>query len=309
MVPAGRSIATLAFMVPLTLACTSILGGDYRAVEVEPGGAGGLAVGGGGGATGGAGAAGGGGVGGTGGVPELSCPAGLPGPSQALVSASTQSFCIDTTEVTRSDYETFLEAGVPSQSMTGEPEECAWNASYVPTSGYPFAMRDLLEPVVFVDWCDAYAYCAWAGKRLCGALGGGTLALDAPVTSDEWHFACSGGFMTTYPYGNDPMVGACNIPNENTPEDPSDNNTKAPVGSYPACEGGLAGLFDMQGNVSEWIDRCDPGTGAGDESCSQRGGHTFGTAMYWRCNNLDESGARNDPDAREVGFRCCRDAD
>lgn len=260
-------------------------------------GAGGVAAG---GAQGGGAAAGGGGGG--------PCP-------DDMVHASDEdldvSFCIDRTEVTQARYVAFLSAVGADPAQTQQPAECGFNQelTHAPDGSCPDFTTASDLPVWCVDWCDAYAYCAWAGKRLCGALGGGTLALDAPVTSDEWHFACSGGFMTTYPYGNDPMVGACNIPNENTPEDPSDNNTKAPVGSYPACEGGLAGLFDMQGNVSEWIDRCDPGTGAGDESCSQRGGHTFGTAMYWRCNNLDESGARNDPDAREVGFRCCRDAD
>jgi hypothetical protein len=30
-------------------------------------------------------------------------------------------------------------------------------------------------PITNVDWCDAYAYCAGIGKRLCGKIGGGTL--------------------------------------------------------------------------------------------------------------------------------------
>jgi formylglycine-generating enzyme len=270
-----------------------------------PGGAGG---------TGAAGAAGGGAAGGAQGGGGAAGGAGGPCPDDMVHASDAEldvSFCIDRTEVTQARYVAFLSAVGADPAQTEQPGECAFNQelTHTPDGSCPDFTTASDLPVWCVDWCDAYAFCAWAGKRLCGALGGGTLALDAPVTSDEWHFACSGGFMTTYPYGNDPMVGACNIPNENTPEDPSDNNTKAPVGSYPACEGGLAGLFDMQGNVSEWIDRCDPGTGNGDEECSQRGGHTFGTAVYWRCNNLDESGARNDPDAREVGFRCCRDAD
>lgn len=303
MVPAGRSIATLAFMVPLTLACTSILGGDYRAVEVEPGGAGGLAVGGGGGATGGAGAAGGGGVGGTGGVPELSCPAGLPGPSQALVSASTQSFCIDTTEVTRSDYETFLEAGVPSQSMTGEPEECAWNASYVPTSGYPFAMRDLLEPVVFVDWCDAYAYCAWAGKRLCGRFGGGPLnpAGVTDPTESEWHHVCTNGGATIYPYGSTYDATTCNGVE-------SGATGTTPTHFFPECHGEIAPfslVYDLAGNAAEWENSCfQTGMGAPEtHECARRGGSFASNDVGLRCDTVDLV-ARNGA-MGGLSFRCC----
>jgi formylglycine-generating enzyme len=102
--------------------------------------------------------------------------------------------------------------------------------------------------------------------------------------------------MTAYPYGNTADDDACNVP---------DTSARAEVGTFPACEGGFPGIFDMQGNVAEYVDACEP-TESGN--CSLRGGHTFGTATFWRCNNTASTGARNDPDYREYGFRCCRDA-
>jgi formylglycine-generating enzyme required for sulfatase activity len=219
------------------------------------------------------------------------------------------SFCIDRTEATETQYIAFLMAVSSDPAQTDQPPECAFNDSlaYTPDGSCPDFATGSDVPVRCIDWCDAYAYCAFRGKRLCGALNGGSLALDAPVTSDEWHFACTGGFKTKYPYGDDPIVGACNIPQENT-SDPSDDNQKAPVGSFADCEGGFPGIFDMQGNVNEWTDRCEPGVGTGEELCMARGGNTYGTADYWRCNNLVSKAPRNDPGSRQTGVRCCADA-
>jgi formylglycine-generating enzyme required for sulfatase activity len=149
-----------------------------------------------------------------------------------------------------------------------------------------------------VDWCDAHAYCHWAGKRLCGALAGGELALGANPVLGEWHYACTGGLQTVYPYGNDPVEGACNIPG---------NADRQRVATHPGCEGGFDGIFDIIGNVSEWIDACADGSASAD--CQTMGGHTYGTATYWRCNQDAEVESRNTNTRREVGIRCCRDAE
>jgi formylglycine-generating enzyme len=210
------------------------------------------------------------------------------------------SFCIDRTEVTRTAYVQFLAAVGGTVPVADQPSQCSGNTelTHKPDGSCPNFSSASELPVNCVDWCDAHAFCQWAGKRLCRKLSGSSMTFaDEPIVG-EWHFACTGGLKTTYPYGDEPDDTACNIPG---------TSDRAPVGSFEACEGGFPGIFDMQGNVAEWIDACE--SDAPDALCKTRGGHTFGTAAYWKCNNNVGAEARNDPNPREVGFRCCRDAD
>src|SRR5262249_40663852 len=108
------------------------------------------------------------------------------------------------------------------------------------------------RPVHAVDWCDAFAYCAWAGKRLCGRIAGGsvdpTFGTDL-ASESEWYNACSRGGQHAYPYGDTYDPRACN-----GLEYGAGTGPQLPVGSLSSCTGGFAGLFDMSGNVSEWED-------------------------------------------------------
>ena len=87
----------------------------------------------------------------------------LPGPPMVPAGPGTNSFKIDSTEVTFGQYREFLAA--VAGDAGGQPPSCAFNAILDPKSfGYD------PEPVAGVDWCDAHAYCAFAGKRLCGRV-------------------------------------------------------------------------------------------------------------------------------------------
>ncbi len=135
---------------------------------------------------------------------------------------------IDVHEVTNAQYDRFQEwmKGRRDHSLCAPGEE----------KGKDHTRKDFgpdfngdTQPVVGVDWFDAFAYAVWAGKRL--------------PTEAEWERAARGLEGYIYPWGNyiDP-VGARfggKVPHP------------APVGTHR--EGiSPAGAMDMAGNVWEW---------------------------------------------------------
>ncbi len=211
---------------------------------------------------------------------------GSAGPTAVRVQLDGGSFCVDTTEVTKADYAAFL--SVKEKDLGGQPPECAANTSYVPSQDWPIVAGDESLPVAYIDWCDARAFCAWAGKRLCGSR------VDAFVTRDEWLVACSRDATRTYPYGNQYDPNACN----------GDNRVgkTTPVGSLPGCVGGYDGLFDMSGNVSEWTADCDD---AG--VCLHKGGGYSTTDGATKIACAAFGGIGRMENYSSVGIRCCAD--
>jgi formylglycine-generating enzyme required for sulfatase activity len=202
-------------------------------------------------------------------VASPSCPSNA-GPPMISVG----DFCIDAFEVTNAQYAEFIASPAPKQ---GHPT-CGFNASFVPSEvggstpamncprAYdPVARPD--NPMSCVDWCDAWSYCAWAGKRLCGKTGGGPhpITEETDVTKSEWLFACSSGGTSAYPYGDTFDRTACS--------GIECSAMTLPVGTATGCHGAAAPfdqLFDMIGNVEEWTDACDGETGK-DDKCATRG--------------------------------------
>jgi formylglycine-generating enzyme required for sulfatase activity len=222
------------------------------------------------------------------------CP-GTGGPPAIRIAGGGVSFCIDTTEVTKAQYAAFLQA--KGGDVSGQPSRCSWNTTYVPSNNWPPVPGLEVLPVVDVDWCDAYAFCAWAGKRMCGALGGGPVATgdSQNATRSEWMYACSAGGIHSFPYGDQYDKTRCNTAGAGAID----------AGSLATCVGGFPGLFDMSGNVEEWEDSCDPSDAAANDPCRRRGGSwNDGTlASNYACSSSLIQ-PRSNP-GLDCGIRCC----
>ncbi len=194
-----------------------------------------------------------------------------------------------------------------------------WEASLVeiePQGEVPFspyttpqgrAVRAVsLEGVVpqgYVSRDQASRACSASGKRLC--------------LEDEWVAACRGESRRAFPYGDSREKGACNdsgssplralyrdspdIYHDGPMNDPRLNqqpNTVAKTGAFTKCSNAL-GVFDMVGNLHEWVTSAHP---------TFRGGYYLDTHL-----NGDGCAYRTTAHAAEyhdysTGFRCCADA-
>ncbi len=237
----------------------------------------------------------GGGSGGSGGSSAGPC-----GPDGVLIDGPGDvPYCIGRTEVPLGRYCDFLDAVVDGL-MPQTPTVCAWKPSAELTEclvddsdacvAIPQTCGDSTRPnghlpAVGRDWCGASIFCAWDGKRLCGKVGGG--ADDDPLRS-EWAVACKP--ETTTP-------SACKVAACQSHLDLDSGGS--------SCEGGVAGLFNMVGNVAEWVDNCE-GTAGSNDYCEPRGGDCYEGPADAACSSFAAPRPRSAEDLF-IGFRCCWD--
>ncbi len=184
--------------------------------------------------------------------------------------------------------------------------------------GYGRPIRDD-EPVACIRWSDAKAYVSW--------LAGRTGKKYRLLTEAEWEYAARAGSDGLYTWGDDASV-ACKFANIH---DVTGAKTKAVLAYGPApCDDGFEivapvgsrapnafGLYDMIGNVWEWVEDCyqmpfgdTPVDGSANLSvgCDRRGSR----GGSWRSNYLRQRPAfrGRDPEAltsQIFGARVARD--
>jgi len=174
------------------------------------------------------------------------------------------------------------------------------------------------HPAICVSWQDANDYAEWLGDKTSK-----TYRLPSEA---EWEYAARAGRKSAWPWNGDDLAAGCAVANGfdqraklqlpiNEPMPCIDGYVyTAPVGSFPPNR---FGLYDMTGNVWEWVEDCHhadyrgaPADGKAWEKAGCKERVTRGGA--WLENPWDLRFARRyavEPDGREniVGFRLARD--
>ncbi|MBT3343960.1 MAG: SUMF1/EgtB/PvdO family nonheme iron enzyme [Gemmatimonadetes bacterium] len=194
---------------------------------------------------------------------------------------SLKSYYIDKYEVTNLQYKEFVQ-------VTGHRSPSHWRNNTFPDA------RLADHPVVNVSWDDAKAYADWVGKRL--------------PTEAEWERAALDDGRNEYAWR-----GASNAENANF-DNPDGKTT--PVDRYPNGKSAL-GIWDMCGNVSEWVadwydskyyqmsPETDPSGPDGGHQKTHRGGgyHENRMGIRAKSRHMAMSSVSND----YIGFRCTLD--
>ena len=165
------------------------------------------------------------------------------------------------------------------------------------------------HPAVHISWNDAVAYCEWnEGGRL--------------PTEAEWEYAARGGLEgRLYPWGNAPTpkgkhwmnIWQGEFPKLNTEED--GYFSTAPGNVYPSNR---YGLFNMAGNVWEWVEDWwttrhsaefadNPrGPPSGKDKVKKGGSYMCHEDYCYRYRCSARSMNTPDSSASNLGFRCAK---
>ena len=159
------------------------------------------------------------------------------------------------------------------------------------------------QPLIHVSWVEAQAFIQWLNE-------GSGLHYRLPSEA-EWEYAARARSLAHFPWGGRYGVGLAN--GAGTAGADRYAHT-APVGRFPA---NAWGLYDMVGNVEQWVADCyresyagapADGSAVDEEPCAQRvrRGGSWGLAPWFlRVDYRNSADPRLHSDA--IGFRIARD--
>lgn len=192
-------------------------------------------------------------------------------------------FAVGRYEVTRAQYEVFLRRSkrkVSGQCITDRRNPGTWAPDARTNVRDPGFAQGANHPGACVSWNDAIAYVDWLNAKT-GAAAGYRL-----LTEAEWEYVARAGSTTAYPWGQNIADGCPHMngydrvilakkgdlyKGEDVPFAACSDGYlyTAPVGSFTP---NAFGVYDMIGNVSEWVQDCatDSYAGSGSADCTKR---------------------------------------
>jgi serine/threonine-protein kinase len=199
-------------------------------------------------------------------------------------------FYIDKYEVTNKRYKRFIDATGYKVPWSQDPAVAAYAWNWQKRM-YPEGKGD--DPVVLINWEDARAFCAWAGKTI--------------PSEAQWEKAARGANGKSYPWGN-----AWEAAKANTSE--SGVKQTAPAGSFKA-DVSEYGVNDLAGNVSEWVEEWfAPYPGNPMTNYEERDKYKILRGGSWDyahsiANGYHRQYALPQSQMAAIGFRCVKAAD
>jgi formylglycine-generating enzyme required for sulfatase activity len=199
-------------------------------------------------------------------------------------------FYIDKYEVTNKRYKRFIDATGYKVPWSQDPAvaEYVWDWR---KRMYPEGKGD--DPVVFVNWEDAKAFCAWAGKSL--------------PTEAQWEKAARGINGKPYPWGNSWEAKKANTSESGVKQTAPFGSFKDDVSEY--------GVHDLAGNVSEWVEEWfAPYPGNPMTNYEERNKYKILRGGSWDyghsiANGYHRQYALPQSQMAAIGFRCVKAAD
>lgn len=235
-----------------------------------------------------------------------------PNPAQ-IDWVTLDAFSIARTETTIAQFRRFAQATklttLAEKNGGGEIFESGWTKKAGWTWAAPFGVQHKAaddEPAAHVTFHEAKAFCAWAG----GALPSDAQWARAAYT--EMRAAPSPPFVRgkTYslPSGDSPegqqCLGDCNDGEARARAVKHSANLLRGFGHARVgmTRAGVNGLFDMGGNLWEWVD--EPAGASGNAERRTRGGSWWYGAAQMRSDHMQSKPA--DTAVGYIGFRCVR---